>query len=224
MQDETLDTETLSQALVSSISRILIQSKIPCILWGDYLLTIYGVPSIVESINFSVPDDLVAAAEAALQNKGLADCMEPKSCNTISEFRTSPAPAAHFHVGPRTTISIYKQSSTFWSIPSLTLERLVCSHDIILASDSRLPPPRPGRGSGVFHEGYFPVYIPTAHRLYWGLAMITYIEEYVDGDGLLDEAVVEDRCRRFYSGMKLGEIPMASLLKELEASFAGSFT
>jgi hypothetical protein len=85
------------------------------------------------------------------------------------------------------------------------------------------------------------VYIPTAHRLleayvrlvagsdgaryrYWGQAMITYIEEYVVGDGLLDEAVVEDRCRRFYSDMKLGEIPMASLLKELEASFAGSFT
>lgn len=48
MVDEILNTETLSQALVASISRILIQSEIPCILWGNYLLTIYGVPSIVE--------------------------------------------------------------------------------------------------------------------------------------------------------------------------------
>lgn len=48
MEDEILNTETLSQALVASVSRILIQSEISCILWGNYLLTIYGVPSIVE--------------------------------------------------------------------------------------------------------------------------------------------------------------------------------
>lgn len=48
MEDESLNTATLSQDLVASISRILIQSKTPCILWGNYLLTIYGVPSIVE--------------------------------------------------------------------------------------------------------------------------------------------------------------------------------
>lgn len=53
--------------------------------------------------------------------------------------------------------------------------------------------------------------------------MITYIEEYVDGDGLLDEARIEGRCRKFYSDMKRGERPMAPLLKELEANFAGSF-
>ena len=195
---------------------------------------------LVQSINFSVPDDLVAAAESALQNKGLADCTEPESCDTIGKFRTSPAPTVHFNIDPKTTISIYKQSSTFWSIPSLTLERLVSSHDIILASDSRLPPPRLGRGPGAFHTGYFPVYIPTAHRLLeayvrlvsgsdggrhrgWGMAMITYIEEYVDADGLLDEQMVEGRCRKFYSDMKLGERPLRPLLKELADSFGETF-
>jgi hypothetical protein len=162
---------------------------------------------------------LIAAAAFALQNKGLAGCTEPKSCNTIAHTRTSPAPAAHFHMHSEMTVSIYTQSSTLWFLPSLELKQITGSPDIILASDSRLPPPRPGRGHGAFQAGPFPVYVPTAHRLleafvrlvagshegryrYFGLAMITYIEEYVDADGLLEEARLGNRCREFYSELK----------------------
>ena len=52
--------------------------------------------------------------------------------------------------------------------------------------------------------------------------MVTYIEEYVDGDGLLDEARLESRCRVFYSGLKTCEKPVALLLEDLKASFAES--
>lgn len=51
---------------------------------------------------------------------------------------------------------------------------------------------------------------------------MTYIGEYVDGDGLLDEARVESRCRELYSGLKNGRKPMRSLVKDLEASFSES--
>ncbi|OBT86469.1 hypothetical protein VE02_05335 [Pseudogymnoascus sp. 03VT05] len=240
MANHDLNTAVTDENLVASISRILLRSDIPCVLWGNYLLTVYGVPTIVNSIDFAVPDHLVAAAESALQNKGLADCSEPELCTAVAKTRTSPAPAAHFHIDFEMTVSIYMRSSTFWSLPSLDLEQLIRSHDIILASDSYLPPPRPGRGHGAFRASPFPVYIPTAHHLLeafvrlaagsyggryinWGIAMITYIEEFLEGDGLLDEELVEDRCRKFYSDMKLGERPLRPLLKELADSFGWSF-
>lgn len=39
--------EKLSEELVKSISQLLIDAGVPSVLWGDCLLTIYGVPSIV---------------------------------------------------------------------------------------------------------------------------------------------------------------------------------
>lgn len=183
----------------------------------------------MQSIDFVVPDRLITAAESTLQNKGLADCSEPESCTAVVETRTSPPPAAHFHINAEMTVSIYTQSSTLWFLPSLTLSQISCSPGFILASDSHLPPPRPGRGHGAFHISAFPVYIPIAHRLleafvrlvirspnakYRGFAigMVTYIGEYVDGDKLLDEAKVESRCREFYSGLKNAQKPMRSLV------------
>jgi len=43
-----LDTAIIDEELVGSISRILTENAIPCVLWGNYLLTVYGVPSIVD--------------------------------------------------------------------------------------------------------------------------------------------------------------------------------
>lgn len=60
-----------------------------------------------------------------------------------------------------------------------------------------------------------------AYEYFW-MAMLTYIEEYVDGDGLLDEANLDTRCRVFYQGLKSCERPVATLLEELEASFVKS--
>jgi len=48
MAEFSLDTKVIDETLVASISRILTRKKIPCVLWGNYLLTVYGVPTIVD--------------------------------------------------------------------------------------------------------------------------------------------------------------------------------
>ncbi|CAG8979806.1 hypothetical protein HYALB_00011256 [Hymenoscyphus albidus] len=210
-----LDTTTIDENLVGSISQILNEHGIPSVQWGNYLLTLYGVPSIVDSIDFIVPDSLIPNATHALQPTGLLACTEPSTCTAIAKNRASPIPKSHFHIDSEFTVSLYEQSTTLWVLPSLT--QSTQSVDIISASDSRLPTKRPGRGHGRFRNTTFPVQIPTAHRLlesyvrsiaiarrgsYVGffLDMITYVEEHVDGDGLLDVSGLEGRCREFYEG------------------------
>jgi hypothetical protein len=43
----TLNTATIDEVLVASIAQILVENGVPCVLWGNYLLTIYGVPSVI---------------------------------------------------------------------------------------------------------------------------------------------------------------------------------
>jgi hypothetical protein len=239
----TLNTAIIDEELVASISRILTKNGVPCVLWGNYLLTIYGVPSIVDSIDFVVPDTLVAKATSALQPTGLLSCAEPKTCTAVAERRVSPIPISHFHIDSDFTVSLYGQSSTLWFLPPLAESVNTKSYigDIILASDPRLPLKRPGRGHGAFRDATLPVYIPAAHRLLesfirsiakarrginegFFLSMVTYIEEYVDGDGLLDERSLERRCRDFYQGYKSCRKPTIVLLDELEAAFTVTAT
>ncbi|KAI9733670.1 MAG: hypothetical protein M1834_003272 [Cirrosporium novae-zelandiae] len=241
MIEFSLDTTVINETLVGNIARVLGSKKIPCVLWGNYLLTIYGVPSIVDSIDFVVPDELVPAAVSALQHTSLGGCTEPKTCTAVAESRPSPIPVAHFHIDSEITVSLYKKSSMLWFLPSLRLSPSPnnTAPDIILATDSRLPPPRLGRGHGAFQADCFPVCVPSAHRLleayirliarthgrsyeYFWMAMLTYIEEYVDGDGLLDEASLEKRCRIFYQELKKCKRPVATLLEELKANLARS--
>jgi hypothetical protein len=113
--------------------------------------------------------------------------------------------------------------------------------DIMLASDPRLPPERPGRGHGAFQSTTLPVYIPTAHRLLesyirslargrrgqhvgFYLWMVTYIEEYVDADGLLNENQLEGRCKEFYQGLKAGKRHIIALSDELEPAVSATET
>ena len=37
----------LSQSFVASIACALNSAQVPCVLWGHYLLNVYGVPSII---------------------------------------------------------------------------------------------------------------------------------------------------------------------------------
>jgi hypothetical protein len=181
-----------------------------------------------------VPDDKVAASVSALLNTGSVTCSEPKTCAVVAETRGSPPPAAHLHVNSEITICIYKNSSAFWFLSNLELSKSQ-PEDIILASDSRLPTSRPGRGHGCFKADTFPVCIPSAHRLlkaylrliakprepdyegFW-MSMEIYIEEYVDNDGFLDEAALDSRCRPFYSAFKNSEKPISDILADIKAS------
>lgn len=42
-----LKVDTHDQDFVKSISQILSDAGVPSVLWGDYLLTVYGVPSVI---------------------------------------------------------------------------------------------------------------------------------------------------------------------------------
>jgi len=48
MENHSLSTAIIDENLVAAISHILLECNIPCVLWGNYLLTVYGVPSIVD--------------------------------------------------------------------------------------------------------------------------------------------------------------------------------
>lgn len=48
MPDLNIQAQTLDRKLVATISSILTSAGVSNILWGNYLLTVYGVPTIVD--------------------------------------------------------------------------------------------------------------------------------------------------------------------------------
>jgi hypothetical protein len=166
-------------------------------------------------------------------------CKEKNNCEAITEGKLSPFPDFHYHFDSDHILSFYNQSSTLYFLSPLREILKTKNHnfDIMLASDARLLSERPGHGTGAFPITDPPIYIPTAHRLlkycirsiakrrnsqYVGnlLTMIKNIEEYVDGEGLLDEQSLEPRCKEFYQGLKSSSKDINVLLDELEAVFA----
>lgn len=173
-----------------------------------------------------VPDDSLLRAAKALKGfqPRLSPCANPVACiasSTCTE-RNTPPPAFHQHVdGSEVTVGLYLQSETLWFLPPLDSSFLspttaTLAPPFALASDQGiLPPWRPGRGQGVFQPGLDPVVVIKSHvlleaflRLYardaakrvggCGMAMIGYMELYVDDDGLLDASQLPEPLRGFY--------------------------
>lgn len=48
MADPQPEAGSIGNEFVAMISRILNSAGIPNLLWGNYLLTVYGVPSIID--------------------------------------------------------------------------------------------------------------------------------------------------------------------------------
>jgi len=148
----------------------------------------------------------------------------------------------HIVNAPDVTIGLYTQSDTLWFLPPLTKvlpcppEKLEATSPFVIASDNTvLPSWRPGRGSGAFDAGKqcHPVVVPRAvvlleafMRLYardsgkqigsFAMAMIDYMELYVDQDGFLDATLLPDPLRLFYQQLKSGEKPVRQWRKELK--------
>ena len=184
-----------------------------------------------------VPDEKVAESISALLETGLTTCKEAETCTVVAETRSSPPPVVHLHANSELTICIYNKSSAFWFLPSFELSCTANGQpaDIILASDSRLPVSRPGRGHGRFKANTFPVRTPSANRLleaylrliaraqepdyecFW-MSMEIYIEEYINRDGYLDKNALDGQCRIFYSAFPACERPISEILADLKAS------
>lgn len=161
-----------------------------------------------------VPDDQVDKAQDVLLTTQLSRCTDA-SCTIPRADRPSPAPTYHLHSESGHAVCLYTQAQTLWFRPALKSKVTApVAADIISASDPKLLGPRPGRGRGAFRNQFSIVRMPSAERLLeshirsvarikgdkhetFHLNMITYIAEYVDGDGLLDLSRVEARCKRF---------------------------
>ncbi|KAJ4386112.1 hypothetical protein N0V93_009004 [Gnomoniopsis smithogilvyi] len=224
----------LTDKFVSSIAQALNAAEVPCVLWGHCLLRVHGVPTIVASVDFVVPDDSLEIAAKTLTNtKLLSPCPDLSTCLASSPDRYTPPAAAHLHIdSSEVTVGIYTQSETLWFLPRLDIsfppdtqhKKLELPQQFCLASDRTiLPPWRPGRGSGAFQSGYHPILVPKAHvlleaflRLYardlgkkvgsFGMAMISYMEEYVDDDGLLDSDQLPEPLNTFYRDLRAGRM------------------
>lgn len=185
-------------------------------------------------MDFVVPDDrLRAAAEALLIDlKFLKSCPD-SHCLASSPDRYTPPATAHLHIdyASHVTVGLFAQSQTLWFLPVLDASLVADTtfkvppsalQYFCLASDSTvLPLCRPGRGSGVFQSGHHPVLVPRSHilleaflRLYArdvgtksgsnGMAMISYMEEYVDDDGLLDANLLPAQLAKSYKDLRAG--------------------
>lgn len=148
----------------------------------------------------------------------------------------------HNHIkGSEVTVALYLQSETLFFLPPF--DRSLASprdaklpYSFVSASDqSVLPLQRPGRGSGAFKSTEYPVLVPRAHvlleaflQLYardartqygnFAMAMITYVEEYIDGDGFLDVDLLVGPLRTFYLELKEGKKPVRQWTDEFKAA------
>lgn len=175
-----------------------------------------------------IPDDgLLPGAEALAKVKRLTTCPGLPACSLGTQDRESPPPAFHAHVdASNISVGLYLQSETLWFLPPLdnllAPTRTNLPPPFALASDeSVFPPWRPGRGLGLFKPGLDPVVAIRSHvlleallRLYardaakrvggFGIAIIGYMELYVDNDGLLDANLLPEPLRSFYKELHDG--------------------
>ena len=180
----------LDHSLVADIVRILDEADIPSLLWGNYLLTVFGVPTIVQvsfsycwmepynpilnvrqDASFVIPDNLISMATSTLMSAGFEDCSAYPTCTIVNaRFRCSPIPAAHVHIDQTTYIQLFNKSETLWRLdispPSIQNPgKVETCKDILIASDPCLPSYEPGRGRGAFSPTLHTVRIPSANRL-----------------------------------------------------------
>lgn len=185
---------------------------------------------------------------ASFSLRPLSPCPDSATCPTSSPARYTPPPAAHLHIEGFSDIKIglYPQSDTLWFLPPLDGSLIAVAGNVdaspkvppyfCLASDNTvLPPWRPGRGNGVFQAGYHTVLVPRPNvlleaflRLYardmgksigsFGMAMISYMEEYVDDDGLLDSKLLPEPLRRLYKELRAGPTTMRQWTRDLQGA------
>jgi hypothetical protein len=194
----------------------------------------------LKSIDFVIPDTCLSTGTHALTRLDeLAPCPNLNVCHVNSPKRPTPPPTFHAHIKDlQVTVSLYLQSETLWFLPPLDpslarpIEVSLPSFFIFASDQTVLPPWRPGRGSGFFKPGHHPIIIPKSHVLLeafmllyvrnrekrigsFSMAMISYIELYVDEDGFLEIEKVSEPLQTFYRELKKGGKPLRKWAEEL---------
>ncbi|KAI0415953.1 hypothetical protein F5X98DRAFT_345393 [Xylaria grammica] len=232
--------EWTSQDGVKYISGLLANVGVPSILWGEYLLNVYGIPSIIGGIDFVVPDHKMPLAVATLKSSDLHPCPDLDACTVSGDSSPFPVPAFHMHIpGSEVDVSLRLHSETLWFIPppnspSSSKGEMVSGPNphYLEASSPELPPWRHGRGHGAFSSGGSPVLVPRAHVLleafirlasafrddYCGyfLNMVTYMSEYPFNDSLVDINRLSGPCRSFWDKREQGKLTVRQLMDNLQ--------
>lgn len=193
-----------------------------------------------KSIDFVIPDICLGTGIEVLTHlNSVTPCPDSNVCPASSPQRQTPPPTFHAHVDSEVTVSLYLQSETLWFL--MPLDRSLASpkevtlpSSFVFASDQTvLPPCRPGRGSGFFKPGQYPVIVPKSHVLLeafmllharnwekrigvFAMPMIAYIEEYVDQDGFLETEQLPEPLVSFYKELREGTKPVRQWTEELE--------
>ncbi|KAI7250280.1 hypothetical protein KC343_g5760 [Hortaea werneckii] len=231
-----------SETLITPVSTALQSADIPYVLWGHCLLNTHGVPSIIDSVDFIVPDGQLQAAASVLSDSDtLEPCPDINVCLAGPHNRCTPPAAHHVHVhGSKLTVDIFIQSETLWFLPELDQSLVfpptlhLHAHFVFASDKHTLPPKRLGRGSGAFQEDFVPVLVPRAVvlleaflRIYardrgkqigsFAMQMICYIEEYVDDEGYLRESRLPEPLQTLYVQLKEDRMPVRQWLEKLRA-------
>ncbi|KAE8406746.1 hypothetical protein BDV37DRAFT_269773 [Aspergillus pseudonomiae] len=183
----------LDNDLVTSISSLLDAFNIPNLLWGNYLLTVYGVPTVVDPPykHLHIDDEFAILLY--------------KKSDVLWEF---PEFEAAFH---DTSADIMFASDA--RLPPATLGR-GRGHFPHLSS-VRIPSP------SRYCEALILLLCRdygTTRETYW-VAILTYMLEFVDGTDILNEGGLTEGHKQFYHALKLGDPTMYPILKDLHRDF-----
>ncbi|PYH67145.1 uncharacterized protein BO88DRAFT_466550 [Aspergillus vadensis CBS 113365] len=152
--------QQLDSDLVTSISSLLDDVNVSNLLWGNYLLTVYGDPTVVDGVSFVVPDALIEISLSTLAEAGFQPCSRPFAC---PHSNSRQPPYKHLHIDDELAISLYRKSDVLWEFPEFEAALDQSNLNIMCASDARLPPATLGRGRGRSPHFSF-VRIPSASR------------------------------------------------------------
>ncbi|KAH9907878.1 hypothetical protein F4778DRAFT_452334 [Xylariomycetidae sp. FL2044] len=228
-------SDMISEDGVKLISGLLADAGVPSVLWGDFLLNVYGVPSIIGGMEFVVPDEKIEVAVATLKSSRLRRCPDPEACVVSGDSSPFPVPVFHMHIeGSEVDVTLRAHSSTLWFIPepASTSSKMIQKAYYLDASSPEIPAGTPGRASGAFSSAGPGVVVPRAHILleayirlasafrddyvHYFLSMVTYMSEYTHPEGLIDLSLLSSPCRSFWDGRDEGKIPMIQLLDDLQ--------
>ncbi|KAH6643269.1 hypothetical protein BKA67DRAFT_670888 [Truncatella angustata] len=209
---------------IASIAQSINSAGVPCILWGHCLLNLHGIPSIIGSIDFVIPDQsLMVSTKQLSQLSYLEPCTDQETCPCSSPEQYTPLPAFHMHLKDSdVTMALYLQSETFWFLPPLNKELVFpTKHKLpeyfLTASDQDLViVPK----SHVLLEAFMRLYARDSGTRIGAFAMpmIGYVEEYVDEDGYLDTDKLPMPLRGQYLKLREGTEPVRRWTRELRHS------
>ncbi|EFY86916.1 hypothetical protein J3459_005993 [Metarhizium acridum] len=222
----------ISESLVASLAETLDAAGASCILWGQFLLNVHGIPSTIGSIDFIVPGSRLAEAIQALENaRNLAHCPDKDACPWSPQRRKAMEPVFHMHLGNSArTVTLYTHCQILWFLPQMNSplpssgqQQLELPQHLTLASSSAdLPPHRPGRGSGFFTTVEYPVVVLRLHvlldtyiRLYlrdrkrrdgaYARHSIKLLTPCIDDEELPGSREISDRIKRYYKTLANGD-------------------